>query len=156
MASPLKRQGFPGTVATRARMFAHASCIGDETFCRCFDNADLSGIRIALSRRECRPLQQLHNVISKLEALLCSFPRESLHDLLFTVVFDEVHGLMARTERKGLVIASNRIISIISGHRVWYFFLYLRSQYLANFYVRIMPHGMDPCRIDHHGVVNLS
>lgn len=67
-------------------------CMEDEIFCCCFDNTDISGNRAALSEMGCLSVRGLHKAVSKLEALLSSFPRNSLNDPLFTMVFDEVHG----------------------------------------------------------------
>ena len=44
-----------------------------------------------------------HKAASKLESFLSPFPKDSPNDPLFTVVFDEVHSLMERTQRKGLL-----------------------------------------------------
>lgn len=120
------RRNFCRAVAVRSREIAY-NCMGDETFCRCFDNTHVSDIRAALSETECLSTRGLHKAASKLAAFLSSFSRDSPNDPLFTMVFDEVHGLIERTQRTGLVTALNRIMSVISGHKIWYLFLSTKS-----------------------------
>lgn len=92
----------------------------DQRFRHCFINTEASNIQDALSK--CRAIQGLHTAIENLEKRLGDYVHKP-NDPLFTLVFDEVHGLISKSGHNGPVVALNRVISTISNHRTWFLFL---------------------------------
>lgn len=121
-----ERMQFCEDVRTLACQIA-STFMKDKGFHHCFSYTETLNIQNALSK--CRAIQDLHTAIGNLEKRLGDYAHKP-NDPLFTLVFDEVHRLISRTGQDGPVIALNRVISIISNHRI--FFLFLSTESILN------------------------
>lgn len=89
-----------------ARQIA-SNCVKDQRFRHCFINTQTSKIQDPVSK--CRAIQGLHAAIGNLEKRLGDYVHKP-NDPLFTLVFDEVHGLINKSGQNGPVIALNMLI----------------------------------------------
>ncbi|ODM16028.1 hypothetical protein SI65_08462 [Aspergillus cristatus] len=152
-----ERRRFCGNVAKAEETMATDYAV-DATFRRCFDKSTFSENRSALIETKSWPMKQLRHALTTLETFLKKFERESLDNPLLTVVFDEVHGIMDETGRNGLVVALNRILSVLSrDHHPWFLFLSTKS-----ILQQILPpdnaprHGPSPDAVSYRGDYQLK
>jgi hypothetical protein len=120
------RVGFCRRVEERAREIAVA-CIRDRGFRACFDDTERSQIRDALNVSDSKTMKGLRHHLTSLEKTLENLYHDSKEDPLLVMVFDEVSSLIGEEGKLGRFIALNRLISCISTHRVWCFFLSTNS-----------------------------
>lgn len=114
--------GFPPS-DNRVLWWISERCIRDMGFRIIRWSFGLRELRVELICSKCIPLQDLRSSATRLEDTLGRLPRENKSDALFSIAFDEAANLMGEEVTNDRLAPLQHIISAISSHKIWYFFL---------------------------------